>query len=123
MKESQLRNYLEAKPGAYVDYPFDEHTRVYKLGGKKGKMFALISENEDPLRINLKCDPADALALRAEHTAIIPGYHMNKKLWNTVILDGSLPDSLVAEMIDQSYALIVSSLPLKLREKYRSESQ
>lgn len=75
-----------------------------------GKMFALISENENPLRINLKCDPDDALALRAEHPAIIPGYHMNKRHWNTLILDGSLPDALVAELIDHSYALVVKRL-------------
>jgi predicted DNA-binding protein (MmcQ/YjbR family) len=117
MNEAQLRKYLESKLGAYVDYPFDQHTRVYKLGGVKGKMFALIAENENPLRINLKCDPADALALRAEHKAILPGWHMNKKLWNTVVLDGSLPNSLVTEMIDQSYELIINSLPPKLREK------
>ena len=114
MKEKKLCAYLESKPGAFPDYPFDELTRVYKVGGK---MFALIAENENPLRMNLKCDPADALALRAEHEAILPGWHMNKKHWNTIVLDASLPDTLVKEMIDHSYDLIVENLPLKNRSK------
>ena len=80
-------------------------------------MFSLIAENENPIRMNFKCDPADALALRAENAAILPGWHMNKKQWNTIVLDASLPDTLVKEMIDHSYQLVVKGLPLKLREK------
>jgi predicted DNA-binding protein (MmcQ/YjbR family) len=114
MKEKKLRSYLQSKPGAFPDYPFDEYTRVYKVGGK---MFALIAEDESPLRMNLKCDPADALALRAEHASVLPGWHMNKKHWNTIVLDESLPDSLIKEMIDHSYGLVVKGLPLKLRDK------
>ena len=116
MKEVKLRTYIESKAGALADYPFDEYTRVYKVGGK---MFALISEDENPLRMNLKCDPADSLALRAEHKAILPGYHMNKKHWNTIVLDGSLTEDLVHEMIDHSYELVVERLSLKLKEKFR----
>ena len=73
-------------------------------------MFALISETSEPLQINLKCDPDDARALRAQYAAIIPGYHMNKKHWNTLIFDGSLPAGLVIELIDHSYELVVSGL-------------
>lgn len=114
MNEKILRTYLQSKPAAFFDYPFDLHTRVYRAAGK---MFALIAENENPLRMNLKCDPADTLALRAEHAAILPGWHMNKKHWNTIVLDDSLPEPLVKEMIDHSYDLIVESLPLKDRGK------
>lgn len=110
----ELDTYLLAKPAATVEYPFDETARVYKVAGK---MFALIGEDNDPLRINLKCDPADALALRAAHKTIIPGYHMNKKHWNTLILDGSLPEPLVFELIDHSYQLVVAKLPKAQREK------
>jgi predicted DNA-binding protein (MmcQ/YjbR family) len=85
-----------------------------------GKMFALISENEYPLRINLKCDPDDALALRAGYPAIIPGYHMNKRHWNTLVLDGSLPDELVAELIDHSYILVVKRLRKAQKESLAS---
>ena len=102
-----IDTYCLAKPGSLVDYPFDETTRVYKV---LGKMFALISESDDPLRLNLKCDPADAQALRAEHPRILPGYHMNKQHWNTLVLDGSLPDELVYELIDHSYDLVVARL-------------
>lgn len=80
-------------------------------------MFALISENENPLRMNLKCDPDDALALRAQHQAIIPGYHMNKRHWITLVLDGSLTGELVAELIDHSYGLVVQGLKKADREK------
>lgn len=105
---------LQTKPGAVADYPFDETTRVYKVGGK---MFALVAEDEEPLRVNLKCDPQDALALRMQYPAILPGYHMSKTHWNTLVLDGSLADSLVQELIDHSYELIVASLPKRKREE------
>jgi predicted DNA-binding protein (MmcQ/YjbR family) len=111
----ELDVYLLKLPAATIDYPFDEITRVYRVGGK---MFALMSEELDPLRINLKCDPADALALRAEHEAIVPGYHMSKRHWNTLILDGSLSDELVYELINHSYQLIVASFSIALREKF-----
>lgn len=83
-------------------------------------MFALISEDEIPLRMNLKCDPDDAQALRAQHSAIIPGYHMNKQHWNTIVLDGNLPGDLVAELIDHSYDLVVRGLKKAEREKLES---
>lgn len=113
MTYAELLDYLQGKKGAEASYPFDETARVYKVGGK---MFALVSDTADPPRVNLKCDPDQALALRAEHEAILPGYHMNKKHWNTLVLDGSLEDALVSELIDHSYELIVASLPAKKRE-------
>ena len=103
-----LRRSLLGKPGAVEDFPFDSVTLVIKVGGK---MFALTNITEVPLRINLKCDPIKAEFLRAHYSSVIPGYHMNKKHWNTVILDGSIPESEVCSMIDDSYALVVKGLP------------
>ena len=102
-----LRERLNSKPGAYEDMPFGLDALVFKV---KEKMFALVSWHADPLRISLKCDPFEAEALRDEFDAIGPGYHLNKRHWNTVILDGSVPDTLVQHLIDQSYLLIVSRL-------------
>ena len=109
-----LKAFCLAKKATTDGYPFGEGTLVFRV---LGKIFALISEDSDPLRMNLKCDPDDALALRAEHSAIIPGFHMNKKHWNSIILDGSLPDDLVAEMIDHSYDLVVKGMKKADREK------
>lgn len=107
-----LRSYLMAKPGAVEDFPFDNVTLVIKVSGK---MFALVGINNDPLRLNLKCDPVKAEFLREYHQAVIPGYHMNKRHWNTVILDGSIPNAEVLAMIDDSYALVVKGLPKNKR--------
>lgn len=118
MDHAALVSYLAAKPGAAPSYPFDATTRVYKVGNEsKSKMFALVSEDEDPLRINLKCDPDQALALRAQYESVLPGYHMDKKHWNTLVLDGSLGEALVKELIDHSYDLIVASLPKKVQKE------
>jgi len=105
------------KPGTIASYPFGEGTLVFKVADR---MFALIAEDADPLRINLKCDPDDALALRAKYAAIIPGYHMNKMHWNSLILDGSLPTELVYELIDHSYELVVKGLSKSKREMLRT---
>ena len=102
-----LRERLNTKPGAYEDMPFGPDALVFKV---KEKMFALVSWRADPLRISLKGDPFEAEALRAKFDAIGPGYHLNKRHWNTVILDGSVPDSLVQHLIDQSFTLVVSGL-------------
>lgn len=110
----RIDNYCLAKTAVTASYPFDETARVYKV---MNKMFALIAENEDPLHVNLKCDPSDAEALRAQHSAILPGYHMNKKHWNTLVLDGSLPEVLVFELIDHSYALVVKGLTVAQKKK------
>ena len=103
MEFENLLKYLLDKPGASEDFPFGPSAMVFKV---KGKMFALIAVEETPLRINLKCDPELALHLRAAYSAVQPGYHMNKKHWNTVTLDGSLTDGEILTMIDDSYDLV-----------------
>ncbi len=101
-----------SKSGAEETTPFGPDVLVYKVGGK---MFALAVPDEFPSKINLKCDPERAEALRDEHEAIKPGYHMNKRHWNTVTLDGSLSDALVCDLIDHSYDLVTASLPKSKR--------
>jgi predicted DNA-binding protein (MmcQ/YjbR family) len=108
--------YLLAKPGAKSEYPFGPGTLVFKV---RGKMFALLGEDSASETMNLKCRPDEALALRAAHKSITPGYHMDKRHWNTLTLDGSLADDLVLELMDQSYALVVKGLPKAAREKLR----
>jgi len=103
-----LRTYLLSKPGAREDFPFDATTLVTKVSDK---MFALVGINEEPLRVNLKCDPLKAELLREQYPAVRPGYHMNKRHWNTVVLDGSIADDEIRAMIDESYALVVKGLP------------
>lgn len=102
-----------ALPGAEETTPFGPDVIVYKVGGK---MFALAIPDEMPHRVNLKCDPERALELRDRYEDIMPGYHMNKKHWNTVQLGGRLPGALVRELIEHSYDLVVASLPKKVRE-------
>ncbi len=107
MNFDALRDYLLKKPGASEDFPFDTVTLVIKVGGK---MFALTNITADPLRINLKCDPIKADFLRQHYPAVLPGYHMNKRHWNTVVLDGSIPEAEILSMIDESYDLVVQGL-------------
>ena len=107
MNLESLNQYLLNKKATTSSYPFDETTLVFKV---VNKLFALIAEDEIPMRINLKCDPEEAQILRGMHQSIIPGYHMNKEHWNTIILDGSLPDELIYKMIDDSYDLVVKGL-------------
>jgi len=107
-----LRTFALAKPGVTEDMPFGEDVLAFRVCGK---IFALLALQADPLRINLKCDPEEALRLRELHPAILPGYHMNKQHWNTVLLNGSLPPALLVEMINNSYDLIAASLPKALR--------
>ena len=95
-------------PGAVEDYPFGDEVAVFKVGGK---MFALVMLAGDPGSVNLKCDPDWALELRARHGAVRPGYHMDKRHWNTVDLDGSMDGAEVRELIDHSYELVVRRLP------------
>jgi predicted DNA-binding protein (MmcQ/YjbR family) len=109
-----LRQYCLRKKGITEEFPFGSETLVFKAGGK---IFLLASLNSSPLTFNVKCDPDQALELRETYNAITPGYHMNKKHWNTVIMDGSVPAKLLREMIDDSYDLILRSLPKKDREK------
>jgi predicted DNA-binding protein (MmcQ/YjbR family) len=97
-----LRDYCISKKGAEESFPFGEETLVFKVAGK---IFALVNL-ESELSINLKCDPAFALELRERYSSVIPGYHMNKKHWNTINLDGTVPDREVFSWIDHSYDLI-----------------
>lgn len=113
MNIEYYRQYCLTKKGTTEEFPFDNRTLVFKVGGK---MFAL-TDVESFESINLKCDPERAIELREQYSAIIPGYHMNKKHWNTVVLDGSLRDSLICSLIDDSYLLVARSLPKKDREK------
>ena len=110
---AELYDHCMNKPGVTEEYPFGEETLVFKVGGK---MFALTNPETIPPRINLKCDPERALALREQYEAVQPGYHMNKKHWNTVIFNGSVPEDLAFELIDHSYDLVVAGLPRKTRE-------
>lgn len=107
MDYDSLCAYLENKLGARRDMPFGPDALVFKV---LDKMFALVAWQEDPLTISLKADPVDAVILRKQYQAIIPGYHMNKKHWNTVTLDGSVPDDEVRQMIDESYTLVVAGM-------------
>ncbi len=100
-------------PGAEETQPFGPEALVYKVGGK---MFAVTSPDDFPASINLKCDPQRAIELRDEHKGIKPGWHMNKKHWNTVMLDGTVPPKLVRELVKHSYQLVVDALPKKVRE-------
>ncbi len=102
-----LRHYLQSFNGAEEDFPFGPETLVVKVAGK---MFALILLSAAPLRMNLKCDPDKAVGQRAFYPAVLPGYHMNKRHWNTVILDGSIPEKEILSMIDESYGLVVKNL-------------
>ena len=109
MTNDDLHELCLSFPGASFDHPFGPETIVYRVAGK---LFALAPVDADPLRVNLKCEPLLAEQLRDEYpSAVLPGYHMNKQHWNTVIVDGSLEDDLVVTMVEDSYDLIVSSLP------------
>lgn len=110
-----LREYCLSKKAVTEDFPFGETTLVFRV---KEKIFLLVSLDADPLQFNAKCNPEKAIELREEYEAIQPGYHMNKKHWNTVVIDGSIPSKLIKEMIDDSYKLIVQALPKKVRDDF-----
>jgi predicted DNA-binding protein (MmcQ/YjbR family) len=112
MNIEELRAYCLSKKGTEEGFPFDEVTLVFKV---MGKMFALTSLDTPELRVNLKCDPEKAIELREQFEQVLPGWHMNKKHWNTVVIDDFIDDKLIIEWIDHSYDLIVSSLTKKVR--------
>jgi predicted DNA-binding protein (MmcQ/YjbR family) len=116
MNIEDLSEYCLSKKGVTEDMPFGDDTLVFRV---MDKIF-LLTNLEGELRINLKCDPARAIELREENPAIIPGYHMNKKHWNTLIMDGSLNRKLVLSLIDHSYELIVESLPKARKEELQN---
>jgi predicted DNA-binding protein (MmcQ/YjbR family) len=113
MNIETLREYCLSKPFAEECFPFDAVTLVFKVGGK---IFALVALDE-ALCVNLKCDPEKALELREEYPAVQPGYHMNKTLWNTVHIDGSVSDNLLKRWIDHSYEEVVKAFSKKKREE------
>ena len=108
----EFRDYCLSKPGVTEGFPFDGSTLVFKVGNK---MFAL-THVDTFVSVNLKCIPEYAVELREEYSSIKPGYHMNKKHWNTVLTDGSIPSTLFVELIDLSYDLVFQSLPKKVKE-------
>ena len=122
MDEKQTQKYLLTKPESLIDYPFGDECKVFKV---KNKMFATLAlgqiaksakQDEEAKRcywMNLKCDPDEALMLRDIFPSIIPGYHMNKQLWNTIILDGSIPQGEIERMIDNSFLLVMSKMTKK----------
>jgi predicted DNA-binding protein (MmcQ/YjbR family) len=113
-----FRNYCLAKKGVTEDLPFGPDTLVFKI---MGKIFALASLDEVPLRVNLKCDPERAISLREEYPELIlPGYHMNKMHWNTLVLDGFLQKSIIFELVDHSYNLVLLGLPKKLQQELKA---
>jgi predicted DNA-binding protein (MmcQ/YjbR family) len=107
MDADKARAYLLSKPEAIEDFPFDPNVYVYKI---QRKMFATLGYNSATARMNLQCDPEEALALRDIFDSVLPGYHMNRAHWNTVILDGSISDGEMERMIDRSYGLVVRGL-------------
>ena len=114
MDLAQFREYCLSKPRATEGTPFGPDVLVFKV---RGKMFALAALEEVPTTVNLKCDPDLALELRDRYEQIQPGYHMNKKHWNTVEIESGIPDSEVREMIDHSYELVTESLSKAERKK------
>ncbi|AQT72428.1 MULTISPECIES: MmcQ/YjbR family DNA-binding protein [Streptomyces] len=107
MTPAQLREFCLSFNAAVEEFPFTPETSVFKV---KGKMFALSALDAEPLKVNLKCEPELAVRLREEHEAIAPGYHMNKRHWNTVTV-GGIPDAMLRELVEDSYDLVVAGLP------------
>ena len=117
MHIEDFRNKCLSKKGVTESFPFDEHTLVFKV---MGKMFAICGLERIPLQVNLKCDPERSVELRTQYDGLIlPGWHMSKLHWNTVIIDSNLPPKLILELIDHSYDLIVSGLTKKLKEELK----
>ena len=108
-----LRGVCMGFTGAEETYPFGPSTTVFKV---HGKIFAIAALDGEPPSVSLKCEPELAEQLRADHAAITPGYHLNKRHWNTVRVDGSLPERLVRDMVEDSYDLVVAALPRRARE-------
>ena len=118
MNVEDISEYCLIKMGVTEDFPFDEETLVFKV---MGKMFALIPLERIPLQINLKCEPELAVELRERYEAVQPGYHMNKKHWNTILVDGTLRNELIYRWIDDSYNLVVKVLRKTEKEKLQNK--
>lgn len=109
MTHKELEEYLLSFPNTWLDFPFGEGTSVYKVGHTEkgeGKLFAIIADNTMPLRVSLKCDPLLAETLREKYETVVPGYNLNKKHWNTIILTGQMPDDEVQDLVRLSYRLV-----------------
>lgn len=111
MTHKDLEEYLLSFPGAWLDYPFGEGTAVYKVGhkdvpGEDEKLFAIIAEGSNPVRVSLKCDPLLAKHLREKYEEVQPGYHLNKKHWNTIVCSGQLSDDEVKDLARLSHRLV-----------------
>ena len=119
MNRTMLRGHCMRKKAATSEFPFGPDAEVFKV---MGKMFALLPTDADPPTISLKCDPTLAEMLRQTYPAVIPGYHFNKRHWNTVTVDGSVPEDEVLEMIDHSYAQVVKGLKRADREKLSTDA-
>jgi predicted DNA-binding protein (MmcQ/YjbR family) len=109
-----LRRWCLAQSGAVEDFPFGPEHSVFRVGAK---IFAISALDRRPLEVSVKCEPELAPQLRASYAAIRPGYHLNKRHWNTLTLDGSLPDQLIRDLIEDSYDLVVSALPKRMRDQ------
>ncbi|HSW65977.1 MAG TPA: MmcQ/YjbR family DNA-binding protein [Bacillota bacterium] len=105
LSHKELEEYLLSLPNARLDYPFGEGVAVYKAGDK---MFALVAEKSEPIRLSLKCDPQLAITLREKYETVLPGYHLNKKHWNTILLSGQLSWEEVQDLIRHSYQLVTA---------------
>jgi predicted DNA-binding protein (MmcQ/YjbR family) len=112
MNSTELKDFCLSLLGARETFPFDGQTSVFKVGGK---VFALSHLGGTPLSVSLKCDPGFAENLRATYPAITAGYHLNKRHWNTVVIDGSIPDDMLRDLIRDSYDLVVAKLPRLVR--------
>jgi predicted DNA-binding protein (MmcQ/YjbR family) len=109
---SVLRRRCLELPGSFEDFPFSEGLSVFKV---EGKVFAITRLDARPLTVSLKCEPELAEQLRATYPAITPGYHLNKRHWNTVTVDGSISDRLVLDMVEDSYDLVVAGMPKRVQ--------
>ncbi|HEY8780243.1 MAG TPA: MmcQ/YjbR family DNA-binding protein [Mucilaginibacter sp.] len=117
MNLEELREYCMQKPGATEGLPFGADTLVFKVGGKMFLLTSITLGNQ----FNAKCDPELAIELRERYTEVQPGYHMNKKLWNTVSMDGALSKKALLEMVDHSYDLVFKGLPKKIQDEIGSK--
>lgn len=113
MTHKEVEAYILSMPNSFLDYPFGEGVAVYKVGEatqpSEGKMFALVAEGKEPVNLSLKCDPQLAVILREKYETVMPGYHLNKKHWNTLVLSGQLPEEEVRALIHHSYQLVTGA--------------
>ena len=113
MTHKEVEAYILSMPSSFLDYPFGEGVAVYKVveptQPSEGKMFALVAEGKEPVNLSLKCDPQLAVVLREKYETVMPGYHLNKKHWNTLVLSGQLPEEEVRALIHHSYQLVTGA--------------